>query len=154
MLLSPEESIREVVEECMHTWNKHDAKAFASLFAKDADFTNWMGQGATGRDAIEKYHEPLLATRFKTTRQATENIKVRLIKPDVASVDIWWNMTGALDDTGQPPTPETRHPELDHDQRGREMDDQSHAQSEPESDSLANRPRDITRYDRRSYVAP
>jgi len=105
MLLSPEESIREVVEKCMDAWNKHDVKAFASLFANDADFTNWMGQGATGRDAIEKYHEPLFATRFKTTHQATENIKVRLIKLDVASVDIWWNMTGALDDTGQPRPP-------------------------------------------------
>jgi uncharacterized protein (TIGR02246 family) len=105
MLLSPEESIREVVKDCMDAWNKHDVKAFASLFAKDADFTSWMGQATTGRDAIEKYHEPLFATRFKTTHQTTENVKVRLIKPDVASVDIWWNMTGALDDSGQPRPP-------------------------------------------------
>jgi uncharacterized protein (TIGR02246 family) len=105
MLLSPEESIREVVNECMDAWNKHDVKAFASLFAKDADFTNWMGQGANGRDAIEKYHEPLFATRFKTTHQTTESIKVRLLKPDVASVDIWWNMTGVVDGSGQSRSP-------------------------------------------------
>ncbi len=85
----------------MDAWNKHDAKAFALLFAEDADFTNWTGQGATGRDAIERYHEPLFATRFKTSHQTTENIKVRLVKPDVASLDIWWNMTGAMDDSGQ-----------------------------------------------------
>ncbi|SRR6266487_1019127 len=97
----PEESIREVVKDCMDAWNKHDAKAFALLFAEDADFTNWTGQGATGRDAIERYHEPLFATRFKTSHQTTENIKVRLVKPDVASLDIWWNMTGAMDDSGQ-----------------------------------------------------
>ena len=98
----PEESIREVVKDCMDAWNKHDAKAFALLFAEDADFTNWTGQGATGRDAIERYHEPLFATRFKTSHQTTENIKVRLVKPDVASVDIWWNMTGAMNGSGQP----------------------------------------------------
>jgi len=98
----PEESIRGVVKDCMDAWNRHDAKSFASLFAEDADFTNWMGQGATGRDAIEKYHQPLFDTRFKTSHQTTENIKVRLIKPDVASVDTLWNMTGAVDGAGQP----------------------------------------------------
>ena len=101
----PEESIRGVVKDCMDAWNRHDAKSFASLFAEDADFTNWMGQGATGRDAIEKYHQPLFDTRFKTSHQTTENIKVRLIKPDVASVDIWWNMTGAVNGAGQPRPP-------------------------------------------------
>src|SRR3989441_7217020 len=101
-MLPPEESIREVVKDCMNAWNKHDAKALASLYAKDGEFTSWMGQGTTGQDAIEKYHERLFATRFKNTHQTTENIKVRLIKPDVASVDIWWNMTGALDGSGQP----------------------------------------------------
>ena len=101
----PEESIRGVVKDCMDAWNRHDAKSFASLFAEDADFTNWMGQGATGRDAIEKYHQPLFDTRFKTSHQTTENIKVRLIKPDVASVDTLWNMTGAVNGAGQPRPP-------------------------------------------------
>jgi uncharacterized protein (TIGR02246 family) len=105
MLLPPEESIREVVKNCMDAWNRHDAKAFASLFAIDADLMNWMGQGATGREAIERAHELSFATRFKTSHQTTDDIKVRLIKTDVASVDIWWNMTGALDGSGQPRPP-------------------------------------------------
>ncbi len=86
----------------MDAWNRHDAKAFASLFAKDADLTNWRGQGATGRDEIERVHELSFATRFKISHQMAENVKVRLIKADVASVDILWNMTGALDGSGQP----------------------------------------------------
>jgi len=28
-------------------WGRHDAKAFAAVFAEDADFTNWRGIGAT-----------------------------------------------------------------------------------------------------------
>jgi len=100
--LPPEESIQEVVKNRMDAWNRHDAKAFASLFAKDADLTNWRGQGATGRDEIERVHELSFATRFKTSHQMAENVKVRLIKADVASVDILWNMTGALDGSGQP----------------------------------------------------
>jgi len=126
-MLAPEESIREIVRDCMDAWNKHDAKAFASLFAKDADLTNWRGQGATGRDAIERAHVLSFATRFKTSHQTSENIKVRLIKPDVASVDIWWNMTGASDDSGQPRL-SRRGIQLDHDERGREVAGQSHAQ--------------------------
>ncbi len=101
----PEDSIRDVVKDCMDAWNRHDAKSFASLFAEDADLTNWIGQGVTGRDAIEKTTSLSFATRFKTSHQTTENIKVRLIKPDVASVDIWWNMTGAVDGAGQPRPP-------------------------------------------------
>src|SRR2546427_13275882 len=34
-MLLPEESIREVVKDCMDAWNKHDAKALASLYAED-----------------------------------------------------------------------------------------------------------------------
>ncbi len=75
-MLPPEELIREVVKDCMGAWNKHDAKAFGSL-----------------------------STVFKVSHLTTENIKVRLIKPDVASVDIWWNLTGALDGSGQPRPP-------------------------------------------------
>src|SRR5438309_2519941 len=134
-MLAPEESIREVVKDCMDAWNKHDANAFASLFAKDADLTNWKGQGAAGRDAIERAHELSFATRFKTRHQTTENIKVRLIKPDVASVDIWWNMTGASDDSGQPRPPRAGDPQLDHYERGREVADQSHAQFGLDSDN-------------------
>ena len=42
-MLLPEESIREVVKDCMDAWNKHDAKALASLYAEDGEFTSWVG---------------------------------------------------------------------------------------------------------------
>jgi uncharacterized protein (TIGR02246 family) len=96
-----EEEIRKVLASFIEAWNKHDAKAFSMVFAEDADFTNVRGTSAHGRAEVEKFHAPLFATRFKDTNQKMTQIKIRFIKPDVAAVDAWWEMTGAKGADGQ-----------------------------------------------------
>jgi len=91
-----------VMDRFMDAWNRHDAKAFAAIFAEDADFTNWRGTGASGRSKIEEFHAPMLATIFKNSHQAYTAIKTRFIRPDVAAVDVHWEMTGAMDAQGNP----------------------------------------------------
>jgi uncharacterized protein (TIGR02246 family) len=86
----------------MDAWNRHDAKAFAAVFAEDADFTNWRGEGASGRSKIEEFHAPMFASIFKNSHQRYTAIKTRLIRPDVAAVDVHWEMTGAMDAQGNP----------------------------------------------------
>jgi uncharacterized protein (TIGR02246 family) len=76
-------------------WNKHDAAAFSMAFAEDADFTNVVGMGAHGRNEIEKFHARIFATWFKDSKLKLNSKTVRFIKPDVAAVDAWWEMTGA-----------------------------------------------------------
>jgi uncharacterized protein (TIGR02246 family) len=49
------------------------------------------------RIEIEKFHAPLFATRFKDTNQTMTRIRIRFVRPDVAAVDAWWEMTGAKD---------------------------------------------------------
>jgi uncharacterized protein (TIGR02246 family) len=39
-----EQAINAVLEKFMETWNAHDAKTYADLFAENADFTNVFGQ--------------------------------------------------------------------------------------------------------------
>jgi uncharacterized protein (TIGR02246 family) len=95
-------TITGVVDHFMDAWNQHDAHAFAALFSEDADFTNWRGVGATGRQKIEDFHAPLFATIFKNSHQTYSDIKIRFIRPDVAAVDVPWQMTGALDPQGNP----------------------------------------------------
>jgi hypothetical protein len=56
-------------------WNRHDAKAFAAVFAEDADFTNWRGTGVSGRSNIEEFHAPMFATIFKNSHQSHRAIK-------------------------------------------------------------------------------
>jgi uncharacterized protein (TIGR02246 family) len=95
-------AIRGVVQNFMDAWNVHDARAFAAVFSEDADFTNWRGTSASGRSSIEALHAPMFATIFKNSHQKFTDIKIRFIRPDVAAVDVHWEMTGALDAAGNP----------------------------------------------------
>lgn len=83
-------------------WNRHDARAFAALFAEDAHFVNVFGMPANGRKAIEEFHAPIFATMFRESRLSLGETKVRFLRPDVAAVDARWEMTGARDPQGNP----------------------------------------------------
>jgi uncharacterized protein (TIGR02246 family) len=94
------QQIHGVMNAFVDAWNQHDAKAFAAVFAEDADFTNWRGQGASGRSKIEEFHAPLFATIFKNSHQTMTDIKIRFVRPDVAAVDVHWELTGQTDAQG------------------------------------------------------
>ena len=83
----------ELMDRFMGAWNRHDAHAFAAVFAEDADFTNWRGVGASGRSKIEEFHAPVFATIFKNSHQEYDDIKTRFIRDDIAAVDVHWKMT-------------------------------------------------------------
>jgi uncharacterized protein (TIGR02246 family) len=95
-----ETEIHGVLNGFVDAWNQHDAKAFAAVFSQDADFTNWRGMGASGRAKIEEFHAPLFATIFKNSHQTLSDTRIRLIRPDVAAVDVNWGMTGQTDPKG------------------------------------------------------
>ena len=97
-----EVAIRELAAAFEKTHNKHDAKAFATLFAPEADFTNVRGMTARGRKAIEEFHRPLFEgdtskgnPSFKDAVLKVDEVRVRFLRPDVASVDILWTQTGS-----------------------------------------------------------
>lgn len=90
-----EMGIKKVLADQVEAWNRHDAKAFSMAFAEDADFTNVVGASAHGRAEVEKFHSPMFATIFKDSNLKMTKTKIRFIKPDVAAVDAWWEMTGA-----------------------------------------------------------
>lgn len=96
------QAIQGVMDRFEDAWNRHDAKAFAAVFAEDADFTNWRGTGASGRSKIEEFHAPMFATIFKNSHQKYTDIRTRFVRPDVAAVDVRWEMTGATDSQGNP----------------------------------------------------
>jgi uncharacterized protein (TIGR02246 family) len=97
-----DEAIRAVLDRFAEAWNKHDAHAFAAVFAEDADFTNVFGQGASGRAKIEEQHARIFATMFKDSHQKQTDIKIRYLRPEIAAVDVQWEMTGARDPQGNP----------------------------------------------------
>src|ERR1700733_4371938 len=83
-------------------WNAHDAHVFASAFAEDADFTNVRGLSVSGRYQIELFHAQAFQKMFMHSHQSAEVKKARFLKPDVAVVDVRWEMTGALTPEGNP----------------------------------------------------
>jgi uncharacterized protein (TIGR02246 family) len=95
-----QQAIAALVDRFMDAWNRHDARAFAAVFAEDADFTNWRGTSASGRSKIEEFHAPLFATIFKDSHLRQSAIRTRLLRPDVAVVDVPWEMSGVLDVEG------------------------------------------------------
>jgi uncharacterized protein (TIGR02246 family) len=97
-----ERAIRAVMDRFVDAWNHHDAKAFATVFAEDADFTNWRGTGAIGRSKVEAFHAPVFATIFSKSHLEYTDIKTRFVRPDVATVDVHWKMSGAIDAQGNP----------------------------------------------------
>ena len=102
MVETDRKAIAAMMDRFVGAWNMHDAKAFAAVFAEDADFTNWRGTGTSGRSKIEEFHAPMFATIFKNSHQTYTAIKTRFIRPDVAAVDVHCEMTGAMDAQGNP----------------------------------------------------
>jgi uncharacterized protein (TIGR02246 family) len=95
-------AIEGIAAKLVEAWNRHDAHAFAEAFAVDADFTNVFGMVQMGRAGIEAGHAPVFKTMFKDSRLTVTETRVRLIRPDVAAVDVKWTMTGARDPHGNP----------------------------------------------------
>jgi len=100
--MSAEDEIRNLVGQLMAAWNRHDAAAFSATFSEDADFTNWQGSGAHGRAPIERFHAPLFAGRFRETHMVADEVRVRMLREDLASVDVRCRQTGARDNDDQP----------------------------------------------------
>jgi uncharacterized protein (TIGR02246 family) len=97
-----EQAIKGLAHALEAAWNRHDACALAEPFAEDADFTNVFGMVATGRAAIEALHAPLFKTMFTDSHLTVTETSIRMIRPDVAAVDVKWTMTGARDPHGNP----------------------------------------------------
>ncbi len=103
-----EAAIRELVSAFHEAANKHDAKALASFFAPDAQFTNVVGMTVNGRRAIEELHRPLFEggtsrgiPSFKKSVFKSDSVTVRFLRPDVASVDIRYTHTGSTAPDGR-----------------------------------------------------
>jgi uncharacterized protein (TIGR02246 family) len=95
-------AITRTVERFVDAWNQHDAHAFAATFTEDADFTNIAGAHAAGRSNVEAFHAPMFASIFEDSHQTATVRSIRFLKPDLAAVDVDWQMTGAKFPDGSP----------------------------------------------------
>ncbi len=92
--------ILSLVNAMVAAWNRHDAQAFAAVFAEDADFTNVFGIEAKGRARVESTHAVIFRTLFQDSVWTTAATKIRFLSQDIAVVDIRWHLEGSCDPQG------------------------------------------------------
>jgi uncharacterized protein (TIGR02246 family) len=81
-----EKTIRKVFADYDTTWNQHDMKAHAQLFAEDADFVDVVGAYLSGRNEIERQHTEMHAGQYQDSQMTTISVAVRFLSADVAVV--------------------------------------------------------------------
>jgi uncharacterized protein (TIGR02246 family) len=100
-----EAEIRKLQVQQQEAWNRHDAKAYAALFAEDGDVVNVVGWWWKGRSEVEKKLAAAHAVVFRDSRLSVDDVRIRFLGVDVAIVHVRWSMEGAR----TPPTiPEPR----------------------------------------------
>ena len=93
-------AITQAVQNYMDMWNKHDVHAVAMTYTEDCDFVNNFGDLTHGRAGMEAVFGPFMTGVYSETHQTGQIRSIRFLKPDVAAVDVDWQMTGAKNQDG------------------------------------------------------
>jgi uncharacterized protein (TIGR02246 family) len=97
-----EEAIKAAVTGLVDGWNKHDGKAMAAVFADDAVLINPAGRTAKGKAEIEKLLTDEHTGMMKDVTMAMTIASTRMLKPDVAFLDVDADATGMKTPDGKP----------------------------------------------------
>ena len=97
-----EAAIRALEARQPEAWNKHDAKAYASLFTENGDCVNIVGWWWKGRAEIEKKLTDAYVYVFKDSTLTVSNVDIRFLTADVAVAHVRWSLTGARTPAGLP----------------------------------------------------
>jgi uncharacterized protein (TIGR02246 family) len=87
-------SVESTINEFSQAWNRHDAKALASLFAPDGDLINPGGRPASGKAELDEFFAQEHSGYLKDSHMDAKIRRVRQLRPDVAIVTVDMAMTG------------------------------------------------------------
>jgi uncharacterized protein (TIGR02246 family) len=88
-------AIRQLFDEFVGAFNRHDAHGWAAPFAEDGDFTNVSGLTKHGRSEVEERFKVLFAGPLKNAHRTATVRHLRFAKPDVAFADAEWALEGS-----------------------------------------------------------
>jgi uncharacterized protein (TIGR02246 family) len=94
---SVEPAIRSLFSNFAAAWDKHDARALASLFVEDGDLINPAGRTANSRPKIEKLFQAEHSSMFKNSRMNMTISQIRTLTSDIAVVTDNCEVSGAND---------------------------------------------------------
>src|SRR5262245_13237827 len=80
------ETITAMLGAWEEAWNRHDMRAFASLFHDDGVWILWTGDTWLGREAIEEGHAEAHRAVFRNSIQRERLEELRFVGPDAAVV--------------------------------------------------------------------
>ena len=96
-----EEAVKAVIAAMTEAFNRHDAKAWTRLATPDAQLVTVRGESMNGVAEIEKGLSGLFETRNRNASLKILDIKVRLIRPDVAMAHVTNELSGVIGPDGQ-----------------------------------------------------
>ena len=88
-------AIKQCVAAWEDAWNHHDAHATAMRYVEDGDFSSTTGIPSHGWKELEAHYNEIFTTFLKDAHRTDTVKSIRFLGPDIASVDIDWQMTGA-----------------------------------------------------------
>jgi uncharacterized protein (TIGR02246 family) len=91
-----EAAIRRVIVEMTEGFNSHDGKAASRMYTRDARLVTVRGDMMNGPAEIEKGLSAIFETRAKNATQRTLDVRIRLIKPDVALAYVTNELSGLI----------------------------------------------------------
>src|SRR5262245_60207404 len=96
-----EAAIRQVILEMTEGFNNHDGKAASRMYTQDARLITVRGDMMNGSVEIEKGLSAIFAARAKNATQRTLDIKISLIKPDIALAYVTNELSGLVAPDGR-----------------------------------------------------
>jgi uncharacterized protein (TIGR02246 family) len=87
-------AIKRLVAQYEDYWNRHEFARTAELRTEDSENVNVVGQRSTRAD-IAKGGPSYYRQAFGNSTIHETVISIKYLKPDVAAVDVAWEMTGA-----------------------------------------------------------
>jgi uncharacterized protein (TIGR02246 family) len=94
-------AIKQCVAAWEDAWNRHDAHATAMRYVEDGDFSSTTGIPSHGWKELEEHYNSIFTTFLKDAHRTDIVKSIRFLTPEIASVDIDWQMTGAKTRDGQ-----------------------------------------------------
>ncbi len=88
------EAVDQLLAETAEAWNAGDARAYGARYCPDGTFTNTDGTLDLGRDEVVRTAEEAFQGVLAGTKLSLVVRKLRLIRPDVAVVDIDARVSG------------------------------------------------------------
>ena len=96
-----EAAIRQVIVEMTEGFNNHDGKAASRMYTQDARLVTVRGDVMSGPAEIERGLSAIFATRARNATQRTIDVKIRLIKPDIAFAYVTNELSGLVTPDGR-----------------------------------------------------